>query len=261
MWGELNDPGWLSVVLIVLLLVAAQAGAFLGRRQEPAPTKDVRGLVDSLQATVLALLGLLLAFTFSMAADRYETRRALVLAEANAIGTAHLRALGLPEPAAGAVRAHLVDYVDARLAFYAAGEDRARIEAADARAQAIQAVVWSRAMEEARREPTALPPALLLAALNDVIDLYEARIIAMEGRVPGPILWMLMLVAVIGIGTVGYSYGLLRHSPHVATALLALLVAAIVFVILDLDQPRQSLIPVSQRSMMDLRDSLQRRGP
>ncbi|MDP2305770.1 MAG: hypothetical protein Q8P18_07055 [Pseudomonadota bacterium] len=251
-------PRWIAGGLLVLLLVAAEVAARLGRRRTPPASPELRRLIDTVQAAVLALLGLLLAFTFSMAAERYETRRVLVLREANAIGTAWLRAGGLPDPTAGEERARLRAYVDVRLAFYAAGEDQERLDAALWSAEDLQAALWSTAMEEARRAPQAIPLGLLLASLNEVIDLHEERVTAMQAHVPGEILIMLMFVALIGIGSVGYSYGLAGHRHHAASAVLGLLVAGIVHVILGLDEPRAGLIAVSQQSMMDLRDTLDR---
>lgn len=242
----------------MVLLLAGELGGRLGARVPP--TTGVRDEVGALQAAILALLGLLLAFTFSMAADRYEARRLLVVEESNAIGTAWLRTAALPEPKRGEVRGLLRDYVEARLEFYAAGDDGARIQAAIDRAEALQGAFWDRSMDAAVATPGSLPLQLQLQSLNAVIDVHASRVTALRGRVPVRILELLLVVSIVGIGVVGLTIGLGSRRHRVAVVVLGVLLAGIVYVILDLDQPRRGHIRVSQQSMEDLRDDLASQG-
>lgn len=254
------EPRAVAAGLLVVLLLAGELGCRLGRRVAPRVAEVFRSEFATILAAVLALLGLLLAFTLSMAADRYETRRLLVVEEANAIGTAWLRSDALPEPARSEARALLRTYVDTRLDFYAAGDDAARIAAAVAHAEQIQAAVWALTMDAAQAAPGSLPLQLDLEALNTVIDLHALRVTALQARVPGAILAVLLVVGVTGIVVVGFVFGLGSGRHRGATALLALLLSGIVYVVLDLDLPRRGHIRVSQASMERLRDSLDQAG-
>ena len=91
-------PALLAVMLAIALPLMAEAGRSLRRRRAE---KGVSGREESDQfaSSALALLGLLIAFTFSMASERFETRRELVVAEANAISTAYLRSQLFDAPA------------------------------------------------------------------------------------------------------------------------------------------------------------------
>jgi hypothetical protein len=108
-------PEWLLLLLAASLFLATVAvGERRGRARRDAVDGPARSHIGVLQGAVLGLVGLLLAFSFSMAVGRYETRRNLVLAEANAIGTTWLRAGLLLAPHDAAVRALLRRYVDGR---------------------------------------------------------------------------------------------------------------------------------------------------
>jgi hypothetical protein len=243
---------WMMVAALVLQLLAAEAGNRLGARSAGAADANLRGQASAIQATLLGLLGLLLAFSFTMAVGRYETRRDLVVEEANAIGTTWLRAAALPPPRDAEVRALLRRYVDARLAFYAAGNDAAALDAAVKETEALQDRLWAIVLPAANEAPGSLPRSLLVEALNGVIDLHSARLAAYDAHVPPTITLLLVAVAAAGLGSVGFAFGLFRGPHRVPTLLLALLVSGILFVILDLDQPRRGLIRVSQDTMWRL---------
>jgi hypothetical protein len=130
-----DTPVWLSGLIMALIFPLAVEGGFLLHRRllqrsGEAETGDGAGQIV---AAALALLGLLIGFTFAMAADRYETRRQLVVEEANAISTTYLRQQLFDEPARGRLSALTRDYIRARLAFVAAGVDQKRLDAVDAR--------------------------------------------------------------------------------------------------------------------------------
>ncbi|WP_373047556.1 hypothetical protein [Vulgatibacter sp.] len=254
----LNGVDHTLIALVFLgLLVGAAEGAYR-RAGRTHPSEELRSQVATLQAALLGLLGLLLAFTFAMSSARYDQRRELVVEEADAIGTAWLRAMVLDEPARSGLQELLRRYVDARLGYYEAGANEGAIAEAVDEALAIEADFWRLAVEQAREHPDPIR-ALLLASLNEVIDLEEERLVALHARVPDAVVLLLLVVALAAIGAVGYSFGLARKRHLAATLILSLLVAAIVFVILDLDRPRRGLITVSQESLYDVRESVRAR--
>jgi len=168
----------------------------LGLRMRVRTDEANRAHVNALQAALLGLLALLLGFTFAMAVSRFDTRKSLVLAEANAIGTVGLRASLLPPAERAPFLGDLRDYVDARLMFYDAGTDKERIDASISRTTKIQNQLWTIAAAAAAGESNSIPFGLLLQSLNELFDLAERRQVALENRVPESVLYLLFTVTV-----------------------------------------------------------------
>jgi hypothetical protein len=247
----------IAIALLLALLVAAEVSYRFGQRASPHVDAGGRTQFSAVEAAVLGLLGLFLAFSFSAAGDRFDVRRKLVVKEANGIGTAYLRTELLPESVRGEAQDLWRRYVDARLEFYYARADLPRVEAAVAEAGTLQGALWAIAVAEGRKAPHDIN-ALILQSLNDVIDISAERIAADRAHVPALILWLLMLVACAGLGTVGYAFGLVGLRRHLATLLLVVLVTSIVATIMDLDRPRRGIVLINQQSMRDLKASMVR---
>src|SRR5262249_2384337 len=128
----------------------------------------------------LALLGLLLGFTFSMAVTRFDARKQLILDESNALGTAYLRSDLVPGPARRQTAELLRRYVDVRVGFYEAGSDVERIRELTRQGQEMQRQLWSLAVAAAAKDPRSVPVGLYVQALNDVFDLEAKRLNALE---------------------------------------------------------------------------------
>ena len=203
------------------------------------------------------LLGLLLGFTFFMAVERFDARRALVLEEANAIGTTFLRSDFLPteqrKAAQGLLRAHIC----ARLALHSAGIDTARLEKANRESARIEGELWALAVEAAAQDPRSLPTRLFIESLNNVIDVHERRRVALDNHVPEAVLYLLLTVSVALLGLLGYGCGLARRRRPASNALFAVLIAVVLITILDIDRPRRGLIEVSQDSLIRLKATLE----
>jgi hypothetical protein len=252
-----SAPLWeVAAGFLTVLFVSGEVGNRLGRRASATADERVITQVGAVEASVLGLLGLLLAFTFSMAQTRYEQRRLLVVDEANAIGTVWLRTDALAPDGRDEARALVRRYVDAQLAYYDAGDDDERIAAAERDLAELQGPLWDLAAEAARADPHAVSVTILLEALNEVFDLHDARIAARVAHVPDSVVVLLMIVSAVGLGTVGYAFGLVGRRHIAACGILGLLVAAILVTILDLDLSRRGLIRVSQDSLLRLRDDL-----
>jgi len=231
----------------------------------PTTTEVLPGLVladegersetSTLQGGMLGLLGLLLAFTFAIASQRFDTRKQLVLDEANAIGTAYLRATAVPggEEVADLLRR----YVDVRLEGAASAGNPHGFRRAVTESERLHAAMWSRAAALARANPDPLRT-LLLPALNEVIDLHEKRLTAMRNHVPTIILVLLLMVSVLTMASLGHAAGV-SGGRSMSTALtFAMLVTLVIMVVVDLDRPERGLIRVSQQSLQTLRDGLHR---
>jgi len=262
--GELlyHASQWLIFgVLLALLLLAVEIGFRTGHAVRDRVDDHAVSQITAIEAAVLGLLALLLAFTFSMAVARYEVRRALVVKEANAVGTAALRAQLLPEPARSEVAALFREYVGIRIELSEAGIDVNRFQAAMVATERLQQALWAQAAAAVRSESQSLGPALLLASLNDVIDVHSERLAARENHVPEIVLRLELLVAIFAVGLVGYGSGVGGRRNPISTAALALLLAAVVLLIVDLDRPRRGLIQVSPQPLIDLQRSLEGAAP
>jgi hypothetical protein len=242
------------VVFIVLLLglgVLEWAGWRVGQHYREGADEAARSQVGALHAAVLGMLALLLGFTFSMAADRFDSRRELIVEEANSIDTANLRGDLLPEPARSAFKALLKRYVDIRIEFYKDGNDDSTLRANEAEAERIHAQLWPLAIAEAHREPTP-PIALLLDVLNRMIDLHSSRTAALSNHVPAIVIWMVLFVALQAAAITGYAAGFSKRHYRLPVGVTMLLIAAVTLVIIDLDRPRRGLIESGQVAMVEL---------
>jgi hypothetical protein len=242
-------------------MLATELGFYLGRRAASTTSDEARSQVNAIQGAILGLLALLLGFTFAMAMSRYETRKQLVLDEANAIGTTYLRTQLLPEPQRREIPDLLRRYVQVRLAFYEARADAEGIDAAKEANSRLQTQLWSVAAALGEREPRAVTVALFIQSLNEVIDLHAKRLTALENHVPEIILILLYFVSIVGTGMIGYGCGLGKVRNFFVTVVSSILIAAVIVVIIDLDRPRRGLIRVSQQRMVELRDTLEKKQP
>lgn len=199
-----------------------------------------------LLSAALALLGLLIAFTFSMAASRYEDRRALVLAEANALSTTYLRVQALDEPYRDRLSVLVLSYGQTRQAFFGAGEDPDRVARSDEMTDALQARIWSEVTAAVRAAPTSTLNPSLLEATNALFDLSASRRAALDARVPAAILRALVLYALVSAAMLGYSLASGGRRHGLASTALFVLVALAMTLILDLDRPRTGAVTISQ---------------
>lgn len=204
---------------------------------------------------MLGLLGLLLAFSFGMASARYDSRKAVLLKEINAIGTAYLRADFLEPGAQKEMKTLMRQYVDLRVDYNAAGHAPAAESRAFADATALQ--LWKlAAASELYLEPKAVRLSMLASALNDMIDVSADRKEARQNRVPELVLWMLLVTAGLSGALGGYAFGAAGHRSLLATLGFAVMVSKVVFTIPDLDRPRRGLIQVDYAGMNELRQSM-----
>ena len=244
----------IGIAFFALLMIVGELAYQVGRRSKTLADDVARNVTGAIQAAVLGLLGLLLAFTFGMAGQRYDLRRMVQVDESNAIGTAYLRADVLPDAAAREVRRRLRQYVDVRIDLHQASDEH-QIRELRRSTEQLQTELWNYAAEAARNDPRSVPAGLFMQSLNEMIDLYSTVTVA-QARVPTRILLLLMLVAAFGIATLGHAFGLDRRRRLAGTLMLPILVSAIVLVTLDLDRPQSGRIRVNLDSLYDLEKSM-----
>jgi hypothetical protein len=252
MTGTFFDTAPIVLIYLVLVLIALAAfelGFRLGRWWQTRTPDEKDGSTGLLVGALLTLLAFLLGFSISMATDRYNTRRTLVLTESNAINTAYLRAGYLPDPYRENIRAELREYVPLRIA----PDDYDVRQANISRASAIQDTLWTMTEELARDYPESTTLALFIESLNLVIDLQAERVVAgIYVRVPDTVIAMVIVAGILTVGMVGYNAGLSRKRSLISAVFLILLTTAVVTLVIDLDRPQAGLITTSQQALIDL---------
>lgn len=241
--------------LFLCIVLFVWVGRWIGAQRSREETERERVGLVTVETAIYALLGLMVAFTFSGASSRFDTRRAQTVQEANAIGTAYLRLDLLPAAAQPALRAKFRLYTDERVAVYGALPDVKASDAHMARANALQGEIWADSIAALRGAP---PQAslLLVPALNDMIDITTTRAISLRTHTPAVILGALVLLTLACALLVGY--GLAGGKPF-ATNLhmigFAFMMTVTLYVILDLDHPRLGLIRLDyvDQAFIDLR--------
>jgi hypothetical protein len=238
-------------LIFVASLLAIFVATEIGRQLGLLASRQQRESISTIEAAILGLLALLIAFTFSMALSLYEARRDALLNEANAIGTAALRARLLPTPYKTECLKLLREYIQIRLDIARSIASPSEIASVVARSSAIQEALWQQVKEMAAKDSGMVPTGLLIQSLNEMIDDQEKLLIANANRVPNIILMALYGVAIFAGAISGYGSGLEVQRARLPIYAMAVLVAAMILLIQDLDRPSAGFIKVSQQPMLD----------
>jgi hypothetical protein len=252
---------FLTFGLFFAMLLFLEIGRRAGIRRMKEDSGGAGEGVGAIDGAVFALLGLLIAFTFSGASARFDARRQLIVEETNDVGTAYLRLDLLPAEAQPALRELFRRYLDARIEIYRKLPD---IEAAKrqlAKAIELQTQIWRQAVA-ASRAPGASPPApiLLLPALNAMIDITTTQTMATQMHPPIVVFLMLFGLALAASLLAGYGMTGSKARSRFHMFGFALVMAVAVYVILDIEYPRLGLIRVDafDQALIDLRESMNR---
>jgi hypothetical protein len=242
------------LVSLVLIVAAGELGHWLGRRAMDHGGENVA----TLKAAILGLLALMIGFTFAMAQTRFELRREAVLNEANAIGTAALRARLLPAPHNAESLALLRDYTKIRLRITQRVPSSSQLNVAIDESNAIQEDLWKQVRAVSAKTDAMVPTGLFIQALNEMIDSQAKRVAAVRSRVPNVILLALYATAAVAIGYASYGRALEGRHWRPAVYVAGALTAGVILLIQDLDRPSAGFINVSQQPMIDAAESLAR---
>jgi hypothetical protein len=244
----------LALAVAAILFGATGLGIGIGRAlaRRQSGLKEPLGIM---QAALVGLVALLLAFGLTMAVARYEARRNAVVLEANAIGTTYLRAQTLAEPMRTESLELLRRYGVARIALSESVPDSAKFQAASKTSVDIQNQLWTRAGDALQKAPTASAPRLYVETLNEMIDAHTTRVAALDNRIPAPVLWLQIFAAALALGVLGMF--LASHERGVSMALLAAgLVTVMLLVIFDLDRPHRGMITIPDGPLVAVRESM-----
>ncbi len=245
----------LGVICLSLMLACSEAGFRAGRKAHGSVGEAMRSRIAIFEGAMLGVLGLLMGFTMSMGATRFDVRRQLVVQESNAIGTTWLRSMMLPQPENTEFVGVLRRYVDARVNLASAKnlDELAQLREVATR---LQPELWSRVTSFAARDTRSVPAGLLLDTTNQMIDLEATRWAYFWGHVPRSVILVNVFIAVLAATLLGYGFGLIGKRQIASMLMLALSISAVLTVIVDLDRPWQGYIRVSQQPMLDLQKQL-----
>ena len=247
-----------AIFLFVSMVLLLEFGRRVGIRRMAKDPEGMRAGMGAIDGAIFGLLGLLIAFTFSGAAMRFDSRRQLIVEEANTIGTAYLRLDLLPPEAQPALRKSFRQYVDARLAAYAKLPDLAAAKAEYAKSTAYLNEIWPQAVAACRTSDSPTTAMLLLPAINQMIDIAATHKMASQIHPPTIIFIMLALLALVSSLLAGY--GMAGGKTHSWIHILgfAIVMALTVYVILDIEYPRLGLIHLDafDQALVDLRQSM-----
>jgi hypothetical protein len=232
---------WFPVILIVAILLLMEAGRRFGIRWRSRNREDSLGGSGTVEAAVFGLMGLLIAFTFYGAETRFETRRSLIVDEANAIATAYLRLDLLPEDAQPELRENFREYVKSRLAIYQKIPDWEAMEALKSElthSTSLQRQIWKHAVAASKLASSPSVQTLVVPSIDRMIDIATIQTVALQRHPPAAVWGMLALTLLVSCLLAGYSMSGSRTRNWVHIVAFCLLFSAVIYVNVDFEYPR-----------------------
>jgi len=243
-------PFVVLAVSLAALWGSAQIGVLLHKKLRPMEESE-RDDFNVVSAATMTLLGLIIGFSFAMAISRYDQRKNYEEEEANAIGTAYLRAGVLPTDAASRIRGLLKDYLDQRILFYET-HSVSQLGEINSRTGQLQTQLWLAIQAAAAKQPTPVI-ALSVASINDVLNSQGYTQAAWWNRLPTAAWWLLLSLAMFCNLLIGYGS---RRRSIVFFLVLPVAVSISLFLIADISSPRRGLIRVVPQNLLSLSESL-----
>ncbi len=244
---------WQLALIVLAVVASATIGGHLVGSKMREESDTLREPFGVLQAALLGVVGLILAFGLSLAVGRYEDRRAATVAEANAIGTTYLRAQLIAEPARSQSLDRLRRYTD--LALDITNEFHVRMRRTTAAEELLQRQLWRLAGQAMAAAPVGSAARLYVDSLNSTIDQQTVRLSALNNRVPSPVLAIEVVGAAVALGLLAMHISILGRGL-VPMLVAAALVTLLLLVTFDLDRPTRGLITVPSTSLQAVRASM-----
>jgi len=252
-YWQYQVPLWILILfLLAFSLLPMELGYRLGKwrtARQPRPDSDGRG--DVALTAMLALLGLMLAFTYSFSLSRADLRKVALVNEVNAVGTAFLRADLLPEPSRTEVRDLLFEYAKSLHINTDTLNTREDVQKAIGQTVQIQSKLWPavKAALEKSTGITGAEKALVVSSINDVLDSYTRLIAVFFDRLPTPVLALLIVIVGASLSVAAYNAGLQSSFMRGRMTVFALVLAILMYIILDYDMMYRGLIQVDSQSL------------
>jgi len=245
----------LGIGTFLIFLLFFEVGYLIGKYRGNEGIKKADDIIGPATASILGLFAFLIAFTFSLSAQKLDTRKQNVLIEANAIGTAHLRADFLQDPYKSRIKELLREYTDVRLKMVSAARDK--VTEFLTKSLEIQNLLWDEVVKASRESNDAVSK-LAIESLNEVFDMHSNRVAAfIYSRIAGNIWLMLFTVGMLGMLMTGIQGGLSGPRRYIAIIPLILAFTVVFALIEDMDNPRRGLFKVGQQPMLDVKKSIE----
>lgn len=244
--------------MFIIPLLAVLIPIFLGQRYGIYRSKNTEDTQQTPVGTVVGstfgLLAFMLAFTFQIVANRFDTRKELLVDEVTNIRTTYLRAGLIPETYRSETRKLLVEYVDLRVAL---ANDLSKLNFVKSRSEQILDTLWKYSEKLGELDRSSENYALFISSVNDMVENYNQRItMALEFRIPRVILWALMIITFFAMLALGYQFGISGKGSFRINLLLGIIFAVVMFLIVALDRPETGIAHVNQKPMFTLQNQL-----
>jgi uncharacterized membrane protein YbjE (DUF340 family) len=235
------DTWQLILILLALMIISIMIGLMVGKKFHKESQVDT-----TILGSLLTLLGLLLAFSFSMAINYHGMRKDVIIQEANDIGTAILRADLYRDNERNLLRAEFKKYVDARVDYFNAGTDLEKVMTSQKLSGEIQQQLWDHATQFSKDSGYVIASMQMIPALNSMIDITTTRQYGNFVHLPDTITYLLFLLSCVCSFYIGYMFVGKKRFDWVMAMIFCLLTSLVVFVIFDLDRPRRGFIKLDQ---------------
>jgi hypothetical protein len=245
-------PWVLGLILTLVLFLAVEVGFRVGRRRAEGLADTEKSQSMTLQAAVLGFLALLLGFSFSVSFSRFDTRRRLVIDEANAIETTYLRAGILPPAQQQRVRGLLRGYSLSRTP----RATKLDVDRALAQSERLHTEFWREAERFGLSDADPGRKTLFTSSLNEMIDLHTERVAAYLFRAPPASLLLLGGAGLLAVVVMGYATGVNRRRQTLGLTVMVVLIAGLTTVIVDLENGRAGVVQPSRQPLLDVQKNI-----
>lgn len=256
MSATLLDPIPIPVIFLlfaVFTLVCYEVAFRVGRWWQHRQPGIQEGPRETLVGAMLALIAFLLAVTMSMASDRFDTRRGIVLQEANAIEAVYLQADYLPSPESAQIQELVREYLPLRIRTGSS----ATIPADLAKSIELQQQMWAITGSVARSGYLSDLMSSFGDSLTELTNVSETRVTSgLYARVPDTIIVLLLVGSALSLLMVGYGAGLRGERSIFSALILVVALGVVLTLVVDLDRPLDGLITVSQRPLIDVQQRI-----
>jgi CDP-diglyceride synthetase len=242
------------LIPLIIVLAGLSLGQFYGINRIKKSAELQQSPVGSVVGAVFGLLAFVLAFTFQIAANHYDSRKNMLLEEVTNIRTAYIRAGLIDEPICSNTKKLLVEYVDKRVDL---SRDFSNLGMVLSRSQQILDSLWSYAEILAMRDRSSEVYSLYISSINDLVDNYNQRVtLALEYRIPVVVFYVLYVSLFFSMVVLGYQFGISGKGSFRINILMAIIFAVVMCLITALDRPETGLAKINQKPMLTLQNQL-----
>lgn len=226
-------------------------------RMTHTPEKKL-GIVTVAEGAVFALLGLLIAFTFSGAYERFEARKIHIIEEVNAIDTAYFRLGLLKKDNQKDLRSLFLQYIDSRIGLYKIMSDSERETVELKNTLALRTKIWDQALAACKIANQDAVTQLIIPAINTMFEVANLRFAITKIHPPAAIFLLLIGLTMLSSFLIGYTTAKTNIYQSLYTYSYIFIISFTIYIIIDLEFPRTGLIRVQgfDEILVDLKNHL-----